>query len=401
MRKKLLCIAEVLLIINFMLPLNCVADDIYEDARDVRLVSSGESPGAGLKPPRVDALSAIVLDMKSGRVLYEKNSYTKRAMASTTKIMTAIVAIENGSLDDKVAVSKRAAAIHGSTIHLSEGEKLPLRELLYGLLLNSGNDAAIAVAEHIGGSVENFCEMMNEKAEILGARNTCFKSPHGLDSPEHYSTAYDMAIITRYALENPVFSKIVGTKKAEITGHSLYNTNELLGFLPGVDGVKTGYTGQAGRCLVASATRDGRRIISVVLGCNTRTARAQSSQNMLEYAFTNYKPYRLLEYEEKITDILVIKGVKSYVSIRAVDEIAYPLTQSEKDRLVREVDLPESFRAPVMKDIEVGSIRYLLDEKVIGESSLKTGSDIRKKGFWDYFAQILKTWVGLPHGLEA
>lgn len=194
--------------------------------------------------PIIDAAAAIVMDTETGRVLFEKNAYSRRPIASTTKIMTGILAIEMGDLNDEVTVSKGASRIWGSVIDLQQGEKLKLGELLYGLMLSSGNDAAIAIAEHIGGTLENFLEMMNKKARLIGARNTNFKSPHGLDMEGHYSTAYDIALITRYALENPIFSKIVATKQAVIPKRNLYNTNEMLEMYHGADGVKTGYTGK-------------------------------------------------------------------------------------------------------------------------------------------------------------
>jgi len=344
------------------------------------------------KMPNVNAAAAIVVDMDSGRVLYEKNAYSRRAIASTTKIMTAIVAIENGNLDDIVTVSKRAANTSGSTIDLKEGEQLTLKDMLYGLMLNSGNDAAIAIAEHIGGSVEDFADMMNEKAKELGAKDTHFVTPHGLDTPGHYSTAYDMALITRYALTNPVFSSIVCTKSSSIKGRQLYNTNEMLSIYPGANGVKTGYTGQAGRCLVTSSTRDNWRIVSVVLGCSTRTQRAGSSQNMLDYAYKTYKTHDLIKENEKIKDIPVIKGIKKSVPILAVNSISFPLKQEEVNSIKREIFLPQSIHAPIKAGVEVGEIKYFLNGKVFASTALITGESIRRKGFLDYFGEILSTW---------
>jgi len=204
-------------------------DEFVEDefASEVVIESVNVDESEELKPPRIEAKAAIVIDADTGRVLYEKDAYSRRAIASTTKIMTAIVAIENGNLDDKVKVSSRAASIWGSTIKLKPGEELTLKELLYGMMLRSGNDAALAVAEH-GGTVENFVKMMNDKARELGLKNTAFKTPHGLDVEGHYSTAYELAMLTRYALQNPVFAQIVATKSTTITNRSLYTTNEML-----------------------------------------------------------------------------------------------------------------------------------------------------------------------------
>ena len=241
--------------------------------------------------PVINAQSAIVMDFDTGRVIFEKNAYQRRPMASTTKVMTAIIALENGNLDDIVTISRNATSIHGSLMHLHTGEKLPLRDLMYGLLLCSGNDASIAIAEHVGGSVEGFLEMMNNKAKEIGANNTHFTSPHGLDDVGHHSTAYDMALITKYALNIPVFNEIVKTKSIQVGNRYLNNSNEMLTSYEGADGVKTGYTGRAGRCLITSATRDGRRFISVVLFCDSRSQRALSSKKYWTILFIILPPH--------------------------------------------------------------------------------------------------------------
>jgi len=340
-------------------------------------------------PININASSAIVMDMETGRVLFEKNAYVKRPIASTTKIMTAILAIENGNLDDEVTVSERACQIWGSDIGLKPGEKLKLRDLLYGLMLNSGNDAAIAIAEHIGGSLENFLDMMNEKARLIGAKNSSFKSPHGLDMEGHYSTAYDLALITRYALANPVFSEIVSTKTASIPGRNLYNTNEMLGLYPGADGVKTGYTGQAGRCLVTSATRNGWRIISVVLNCPTKSARTQNSIKILDYAFNNYKMYTLTEAGETVGYLPVNKGIEESVPIVTTDKIVYPLTQEEAKRVKTKILLLDDIDAPVFGGVDAGYVIFTLDGKVIAETKLKVSKDVAKKDFNYYFQKTI------------
>ena len=347
----------------------------------------------GAVPPEINAGAGVVMDMKSGRVLYEKNAYSRRAIASTTKMMTAILALENASLDDKVTVSKRAASIWGSTIGLRAGQVFTMKELLYGLMLNSGNDAAIAIAEHVGGSVENFLGMMNAKAFEVGARNTQFKSPHGLDMDGHYSTAYDLALIARYALNNRTFSEIVSTKAASISSGGLYNTNEMLDSYPGADGVKTGYTGKAGRCLVTSATRGNWRIISVVLNSPTTYARAQASSRMLDYAFNNFRLHRLQAGSGQAASLKVVKGIKKDVGLIAADDMEYPLKDSEIARVRKEVILPKSVDAPVYAGIEVGTVRYFLDGEPIGELPIKTAEDVRRKVFSDYLSEIFDVWL--------
>ncbi|WP_010248103.1 D-alanyl-D-alanine carboxypeptidase family protein [Acetivibrio cellulolyticus] len=372
------------------------ADDFTEDEPFREIFSTEVSNAAGSKTPKIEAGAAIVIDMKSGRVLYEKNAYSTRSIASTTKIMTAIVAIEKGKLDNKVKVSKRAASVRGSVIHLKEGEELSLRELLYGLMLNSGNDAAIAIAEHIGGSVEEFAQMMNDKARELGLKNTQFKTPHGLDTPGHYSTAYELAQIARYALGNSTFSQIVGTQSTSITGRSLYTTNEMLGAYPGADGVKTGYTGQAGRCLVASATRNNMRIISVVLNCHSRSVRAQSSKAILDYAFNNYKLYKLLDSEENVGKLPVVKGKGEIVPIIPVEGLEVALTEEEKNSLKEELYLYNNkLMAPVHPNVEVGYIRFTANGQVIDQIALKTNAAVDKKCFLDYYKDVVGIWYKL------
>lgn len=211
------------------------------------------------------AVSAIAIDGKTGSVLYEQNADSKMLIASTTKIMTALVAIREGELNDTVAVSRKAAYTEGSSMYLKEGEELTLETLLYGLMLCSGNDAAEAIAEHIAGSAEAFADMMNQTAKELGMHSTSFANPHGLDHEDHYSTARDMAVLAAAAMENPVFRRIVSTKKAVIAGRTMVNHNKLLASVDGCIGLKTGYTRAAGRTLVSCAERNGNRVIVVTL----------------------------------------------------------------------------------------------------------------------------------------
>jgi serine-type D-Ala-D-Ala carboxypeptidase (penicillin-binding protein 5/6) len=398
MSKKILVIS-VCFILTFTLffSSSIYADDFYEGIPSAAVLSNQTTP-VSAKIPNINALSAVVMDTVSGRVLYEKNGYSKRSIASTTKIITAIIAIENGNLEDEVTVSKKAASVWGSTINLKEGQKLKLRELLYGLMLNSGNDAAIAISEYIGGSVENFCDMMTKKAMELGAKNSSFKSPHGLDAEGHYSTAYDLALITRYAIKNKTFSEIVKTQSATIPGKSLQNTNEMLYSYPGTDGVKTGFTGKAGRCLVTSATRNNWRLISVTLGSPTRNARAQSSRSILDYVFNNYKIEKILKKDEVIGKIPVIKGVEKYAAVKADKEIEIPLNKDELDKLTNEIDLPGELKAPVNAGTEIGNVKYLLDGKVLAEATLKIETDVAHKGIFDYLGEIFGSWVKLMEG---
>lgn len=370
------------------------ADDMNEEGSISSIFEELSIEVFNGEEPQINARSAIVMDFDSGRVLYEKNAYIKRPMASTTKIMTAIIALENGNPDDMVTVSRRAASIHGSLMHLTTGEVLSLRELIYGLLMRSGNDASIAIAEHIGGSVDGFLEMMNAKAKEIGAMNTQFTSPHGLDGTGHYSTAYDLALITRYALEIPLFNEIVKTTFVQIGNRSMANTNEMLTSYAGADGVKTGYTGKAGRCLITSATRDGRRFISVALFCDSRNLRALSSKKILDYTFALYYPHKLIQ-SEYIGTLPVYKGYEKSVPVYVEKNITLPLTELEKRELYTKISIPDTLYAPVEQKEAVGTLSIYLGEKILCESVIRAGKSIKQKNILQYILDVFIAWLNL------
>ncbi|MDF2989046.1 MAG: D-alanyl-D-alanine carboxypeptidase [Eubacterium sp.] len=398
MKKTLRLVLIIVIILSNLLYTNKVsADDSNDDEPINGLIGQESIETTGNKIPKISAGAAIVLDTASGRVLYEKNAYTRRAIASTTKIMTAIVALENGNDEEDVLVSKRAAAIGGSTAHLKAGKTYKLKDLLYAMMLRSGNDAAIAVAEHIGGSVELFAEMMNRKAAEIGAINSNFVTPHGLDDPQHYSTPYDLALITQYALKNEKFCNIVGTKNSVFDGNNITNTNEMLSLYPGVDGVKTGYTGQAGRCLVTSATKNNWRIITVVLNCATRAVRAQNSKVLLDYTFGNYTNYEYLRKGQQLQEINVHKGLADKMAVYSDSDITIPLKQDEVDKVKIVYNLPKTLEAPVKSDTIVGSVDYILEGKVLATSDIKSLEKVGRKDFYYYFDSIFKTWARLVH----
>lgn len=345
-----------------------------------------------LKPPAINAQAAVVVEESSGRVLYEKNATQKRSIASTTKIMTAIVALENADIDEEIVISKRAAGIGGSVIGLQTDQRYTMKEMLYALLMVSANDAAIAIAEHIGGTVEDFSKMMNTKAVSLGMDKSHFVSPHGLDRENQYSTAYDMAIITIEALKNPLFAEIVSTKSSYIPGHNLYNTNELLGNCPGVDGVKTGYTGKAGRCLVTTVKREDMRLISVVLGSPTRTARANASRDLINYCFDSFSMHKLLNAGDVYAEVPVYRGIEGCVSLKADESIVMPLSKAEVEMLKMNRSVPELLNAPVYAGTDTGFIEYEVNGKVLAGSILKVSKDIRRKTMLDYLKDVLYSW---------
>ena len=276
---KIILIACTIAYIMIFTPYAVFADDEEEEEISLNELQEQivESSNQTIEEPTINSRAAVIYDRTTGQIIWGKNETQKRAMASTTKIMTAIVILEKCNLTDTVTISKKAANTGGSRLKINEGDKITINDLLYGLMMRSGNDAAVALAEHAGGNVEGFSILMNEKAKELGLTETNFVTPHGLDNDNHYTTAIELAKLTDYALKNKKFAQIVKTKSTTINingvPRELYNTNELLGVLNGVDGVKTGFTGEAGRCLVTSCTREGNQIITVVLRCRYKKAK--------------------------------------------------------------------------------------------------------------------------------
>jgi D-alanyl-D-alanine carboxypeptidase len=338
--------------------------------------------GFGTEPPDLapGARAAILFDAASGRVLYEKNANDERLIASLTKIMTAIVAIENGKLEELVTVGPGAVGVEGSSIYLKQGERIPLLTLLYGLMLRSGNDAAVAIAEHIGGSVEGFVYMMNEKAESLGLANTRFANPHGLDQEDHYSSARDLAVLTAYALKNPVFQEIVKTEvktvpwPGEKWHRKFYNKNKLLRFYEWADGVKTGYTKKAHRTLVASATKDGHQLITVTLDDGDDW---KDSMMMMEYGFTHYDLVSVLKQGQRLDPHEYKTEGDEAFHVVAASPFQYALTEEEKKEISVEPVISMPLRKVDRDGMQVGSARIFLREELIGSVPLvaKFGSD--------------------------
>lgn len=344
--------------------------------------------------PKINARSACVIDYDTGTILYEKNAFVKRPMASTTKIMTAILTIENCPLDAWVPISGQAAGIGGSVMGLKAGTNVRMEDLLYGLMLCSGNDAAVAIAEYCAGSVRDFANMMNEKAREIGAYETHFSNPHGLDAEDHYTTAYDLAKITRYALQNPVFNRIVRTREYYYDGRTLTNTNEMLDLYEGTDGVKTGYTGLAGRCLVTSATRNNVRLISVVLFCDSKSLRTQSSMKILDYAFENYGYVQLLHKGSIMGEIPIARArYKETIQAGVAEDVRAIMKHEERDMLSTRISLVKEVEAPIRRGTILGTISVYKGDEIIGESSLIAMESADRKQFVDYLNQVVDHWV--------
>ncbi len=329
------------------------------------------------------AQSAIVMEARTGRILYTKNIYAKKPMASTTKIMTALLALEKGNLDSIVPISDEAVGIEGSSIYLRNGERIRLRDLVYGLMLRSGNDSAVAIGNHIAGSQEEFIKLMNKKAKRIGAKNTNFTNPHGLHHRDHYTTAYDLALVTRQALLKEEFKEIVSAKRwiAERDGYNVfYNKNKTLTQFKGGDGVKIGYTRAAGRCLVTSATRDGMQVISVVLNDPNWFNNCYS---LMERAFENYSPQIILKKDQDIKSFGVEKGKKEKSYMRVKEDVIIPVKENEEDKVFTVFEAVENIQAPIQKGQKLGKAKIYIGDKLITTADLFAKEDIEKRRLID------------------
>ena len=321
----------------------------------------------------VSAKHAYVLDAVSGRVLYEKAPNDRCLIASTTKIMTALIVCEQCNVLDRMRIPKEAVGIEGSSMYLQEGEVLTLQELLYGLMLQSGNDAAVALAIYCGGTVEGFAELMNDKARNLGMKNTHFANPNGLDAPDHYSTARDLAVLAAYAMANPIFRKTVSAKNLHMGSRYLTNHNKLLWQVEGADGVKTGYTKAAGRILVSSATRDSRRIIAVTLDDPDDW---NDHETLLEQGFSRYQTRQIVTRGQLMETLEVAGGEGTHVQVLAGEDFSYALAEEEEPILW--LPGPGFTYAPAVEGAEAGTAYVLLNGKAIGKVPVTYGQTIEQ-----------------------
>lgn len=317
------------------------------------------------------ASSAILMDVDSGRVLYEQNADAKMLIASTTKILTALVAIEEGDLSDTVKVSREAAWTEGSSMYLKEGEELTLETLLYGLLLCSGNDAAVAIAEHIAGSEAGFAKLMNEKAEELGMTGSSFANPNGLDHEKHYSTARDMAVLACAAVNNETLVRIASTKSVTIGGRTMSNHNKLLNLVEGCIGLKTGYTQAAGRTLVSCAERNGQRLVAVTLQDGNDWA---DHESLLEYGFATYPASHAAVPGQILGTAPVLGGAADTVPLAAAEGFSWPLAEGET--LETELELTGPLAAPVTAGTAAGEAVFTVNGQEVGRVSLVCGADV-------------------------
>lgn len=349
---------------------------------------------AGESELNLTSTAAILMEQDTKRVLYGKNERSKVKIASTTKILTAIVAIENNSLDEMVTISKKAAGTGGSTVGLKSGDKVSLKSLMYGMLLKSGNDCAVAIAEHVGGSVETFAEMMNKKAYEIGAKDTHSTNPHGLDTENNYSTAYDLALITCYAKTNETLSKMLGTESITMPFGSsskyLSNTNRLLFTYEYCDGGKTGFTNGANRCLVATARKDDLKVVAIVLGANTTDIRFSEAKELLKYGIDNYKMTDVSQSVNWYIDIPVYKGnIYSYVKKFEFNKML-PLKEGELEEIYISQTILPSLYAPVARGTYLGKLELYIEEEKLYSKAIYLEEEITKNTVLDYILRGLK-----------
>lgn len=352
--------------------------------------------------PKVNAISAVVVDGDTGRILWGKNENKPMAMASTTKIMTALVALENSDITKETTVSKNATLASPVKMHLSVGEKMTIEQLLYAMMLQSYNDSAVAVAEAVGGSVEKFCTMMNEKAKEIGCSDTVFETPNGLDKGNHHSTAEDMSKIGVYALKNQNLMKIMNTRdytfKSSKTTYSFVNKDRLLSEYEGAIGMKTGFTGKAGHCFVGAANRGDVTLVSVVLASGWGTAGKSrkwiDTKALLNYGFNNYKKYSIINGSEKM-NISIDKAEKEIAELKYEDSVELLLSENEKANLKIENELPQNVTAPINYGDSVGVGKIYTGNTLLKTVKIISAENIEKIGVEYNIKKLINQWLKL------
>ena len=341
----------------------------------------------------VEARAAILIERESGRVLYEKNADVRYPMASTTKIMTALIAVEHCGMDEIVTAGKNASGVPGTSIYLSEGEQLSMHQMLQGLMLRSGNDAAVAIAEHIAGDVKQFASLMNARAAMLGA-DAFFVTPNGLDEGGHSASARAMALIAREAMENEIFRELVSTQEAVIPwvdneySRVLRNKNKLLSDYEGATGIKTGFTSAAGRCLVFSAERDGMELIGVVMNC---AAWVDEAERLLNWGFDNFSVETAAQAGERVAEAKVLNGEEKAVSLCATETLSYPVSAADEWRV--EIHPAEELEAPFAAGETAGYMALTVGGVEVARTELAAAEGVEK---WSFRTRLRRIFSFLP-----
>lgn len=346
--------------------------------------------------PNVTATSAIVMEVSTGHVIYSRNPDKKMFPASTTKMMTLIMALENSKPNEIVTVGKNAFGVEGSTLFLETGDKIPLNELLFGMIMHSGNDAATAVAEHVDGNIKTFAEHMTRRAHELGATNTQFKNPHGLPDKDHFTTARDLALLAAHGFSLEGFEETVSAQEKTFQwihdpAKLLKSENQMLWLYRGGNGVKTGYTDAAGRCLVSAAKRDGVQLVAVVLDSYYMW---NDSIALLDYGFSNVSSEKIIRGGEVVKNLPVVSGHKKNIPVKTENDIVMPIFKNNNDYKI-EYELPKYLSAPIKKGETVGQVKIILDGKEVAQTNLIAAEGDRQKSFFKMLWDNLKKFFGL------
>lgn len=343
----------------------------------------------------ISSPAAVVICEETGRILYNKNANEQRKMASLTKLMTAILLVENCDMNETITVAKEACYIGGSTAGLKPNDQVSAKDLLTGMLLPSGNDCAMAIGYHVGGNIENFAKLMNKKAQELGLKNTSFANPHGLDTDSHYTTAYEMALIAKHAKTYDIIKEIVSTPNTTVSFNgrpvNLRNTNALLRTYSKATGMKTGFTNGANRCLAASASDNNLNLISVVLGSDTSQIRFNDTQTILEDTFSKYKFYDISNFLNVYIDIPIIKGKDSRYIKSYSKEKHEALTEEEYAKIYVSQNFIQNIEAPMEKGTYLGTYKVSIDDEILYSEDFYLDKDILKKTPLDYFIDSIST----------
>lgn len=348
-----------------------------------------------LEETAITAPSAVLMEPETGKVLFEKNAHEIRACASITKVMTLLLvfeAIDSGklSMDETVTASAHAASMGGSDIWLEEGETMTVDEMIKATVVASANDAAVALAEHLCGTEEEFVAKMNQRAKELGMKDTTFKNCNGLDEEGHLTSAYDVALMSRELIKHKDIFKYTGIWMDYLRDGKtqLVNTNKLLKSYNGITGLKTGTTGDAGSCITATATRGNLSLIGVVLGSASGKERFTDAATVLDYGFANYSMYIPKAPDGAVTDIQVVGGMQGTVKTAVNETTPILIKKGEEKGITEKLNLPESIDAPIKKGDKVGSVEYTLDKKKIAESPITADGDVEQMTFWSVFFVI-------------
>lgn len=334
--------------------------------------------GAGLPVSAIKAKSFVLMDAVSGQVIYSKNAHTRRPNASTTKIMTATLLLENCNLFDYACVAPNVCKTPFTSLHLKPNEKLTMEDLLYAVMLRSANDAAVAVAEHVAGNTKAFAKMMNDKAKSLGCKDTNFVTPNGLNDPRHYSSAYDLCLMARYAMQYPAFADVVSTRKYAVNSRTvnrqdlvIFNKSKFLKEYPGADGVKSGYTKQAGYCYVGSATRNGWRLISAVLKSDNAS---RDTAILMNYGFNRFQPVLVAPASQTLNGPQLIGGAKANVPVRPATDLQVVIPKAGADVITKVEGLP--VKAPVTAGTKVGRLVAMVNGRAVSSADAIAAEDV-------------------------